>query len=246
MRLASHLKRFIILQGTSPWNMRDPMAARAFNFHGIGQPGPEIPANERPYWISIAAFEAFLDIFMAYRDRRRILITFDDGNRSDIEIAAPLLAKHRLNARFFVLTGRLEHPDYLSKQNIRDLRDMGFVIGSHGINHVDWVQQDTLGLDHELFQSRAVLEELLDQPVTEAAIPFGSYRRRVLRGLRTNGYTVAWSSDGSATALRGFLRPRLSIRNDTEPGAITRLLDSGEGFRCRWHQKLSVARKVLL
>jgi len=221
------------------------MTARAFNFHGIGEPGPEIPKDERPYWISTTAFKTFLDIFASWRDRRRILITFDDGNRSDIEISAPLLAKYRLDARFFVLTGRLEHPGYLNRENIRSLRDMGFKIGSHGINHVDWARQDAAGLNHELLQSRIVLEKILGQPVTEAAIPFGSYRRGVLRGLRTNGYRMAWSSDGSAPAFGSFPRPRLSIRSDTQPDAIVSLLDAGEGFQRRWRQNISVARKVL-
>ncbi|MEQ8901159.1 MAG: polysaccharide deacetylase family protein [Roseovarius sp.] len=222
------------------------MTARAFNFHGIGQPGPGIPEDERPYWISTTAFETFLDIFTSYRDRRPIVITFDDGNLSDIEIAAPLLAKYRLDARFFVLTGRLEQPGYLSRGNVRDLRDMGFKIGSHGIDHVDWAQQDTLGLHYELLRSRMVLEELLGQPVTEAAIPFGRYRRRVLKGLHTYGYRAAWCSDGSATALEGFLRPRLSIRDDTLPEMIMRELDSGDRAWRRWKQKLSMTRKSLL
>jgi len=220
------------------------MTARAFNFHGIGQPGPEIPEDERPYWISATSLETFLDIFASYRDRQRIVITFDDGNRSDIEIAAPLLMKHRLDARFFVLSGRLDHPAYLDRRNVQNLRDMGFTIGSHGINHVDWARQDVPGLNRELLGSRTVLEEILGEPVTEAAIPFGSYRRRVLRCMRSNGYMTAWSSDGSATTLSGFLRPRFSIQNDTRPDTITRLLDLGDGIRCRWRQKLSIARKT--
>jgi len=225
--------------------MKHMMTARAFNFHGIGQPGPGIPEDERPYWISTTAFETFLDIFTSYRDRQPIVITFDDGNLSDIEIAAPLLAKRRLDARFFVLTGRLEQPGYLNRGNVRDLRDMGFKIGSHGINHVDWAQQDASGLHHELLQSRMVLEELLGQPVTEAAIPFGRYRRQVLKGLHTNGYRAAWSSDGSATALEGFLRPRFSIRDDTPPESIIRQLESEDRLRHRWKQKLSITRKSL-
>lgn len=221
------------------------MTTRAFNFHGIGQPGSEIPEEERVYWISTTAFKTFLEIFASYRDRSKILITFDDGNYSDIAIAAPLLLDFKFDASFFVLTGRLEQPGYLSRNDIRELRSMRFTIGSHGVNHVDWARQDAANLDYELSQSRMLLQNLLHQPVTEAAIPFGSYRRRVLTGMRTNGYKVAWSSDGSATNLGGFLRPRLSIRNDTDPRKIERLLDEGEGLKRGWRQKLSVARKVL-
>jgi len=222
------------------------MKARAFNFHGIGQPGPAVSEGERPYWISAQAFEAFLEIFAAYRSRYMIVITFDDGNRSDIEIAAPLLLKYKLNARFFVLTGRLENPDYLDKTNICDLKNMGFGIGSHGINHVNWAQQDIPSLRQELTRSREVLEGILGQPVTEAAIPFGSYRRRVLKELWAHGYRIAWSSDGETTSLQKFLRPRLSIRNDTDPGTITDLLETGGSIRRKMRQKLSIARKSLV
>ena len=52
-------------------------------------------------------------------DQPEILITFDDGNVSDLTIALPELLKNGLRAEFFVCAGRLNDPNYLDEAGIR-------------------------------------------------------------------------------------------------------------------------------
>jgi peptidoglycan/xylan/chitin deacetylase (PgdA/CDA1 family) len=121
--------------------------------------------------------------------------TFDDGNRSDLEVAAPVLARHGVSASFFPCTGRLTRSGYLSEDDIRRLFKMGFEIGSHGIDHVHWTELGRDALDVEITGSKRVLEDILATKVEAVAIPFGSYNRRVLVALKVAGYTKAYTCD---------------------------------------------------
>jgi hypothetical protein len=56
------------------------------NFHGIGRPMRNYWAGEERVWIGGEIFEMVLD---EVKGREDVLVTFDDGNISDIEIALP-------------------------------------------------------------------------------------------------------------------------------------------------------------
>ena len=222
------------------------MPTRTLNFHGIGTPGPGIELAERPYWISAEMFESVIPAMAEWQIARPLHITFDDGNRSDLEIAAPLLARHGLRAHVFVLTGRIGRPGYLDVVDIRTLADMGFVIGSHGVDHVNWTEQDDAALERELAGSKSELGAVLGRPVTEAAIPFGSYDKRVLAALRRAGYTAAWTSDGGEMDPAAFLRPRLSIRSGMSLEDVRAAMLDPIALPRRVRRKLAMARKRLL
>ena len=184
------------------------------NFHGIGEPQRTLEPGEAPYWLSSDQFERILDQVVVAPDPSVFVITFDDGNMSDHDIALPALAARGLQARFFVLTSRIGQPGALDTDQIRALQEAGMRIGSHGIAHVAWPTLDNTALECELRSSRSRLEDICERTVTEAGIPFGRYDVRVLRALRAAGYTTAWSSDGGKLHRNAFLRPRTSLRGD--------------------------------
>lgn len=84
---------------------------------------------------------------------------------------------------------------YLSEEDIRRLFKMGFEIGSHGIDHVDWTHLDRDARDVEITGSKRVLEDILATKIQAVAIPFGSYNRSVLAALKVAGYTKAYTCD---------------------------------------------------
>ncbi len=138
-------------------------------------------------------------------------VSFDDGNISDIELALPILLRHGLTARFFILAGRIGMPGYLGRAEIRELRAAGMAIGSHGINHRDWSAIEPGELRAETEDSRKVLGELLGEPVTEIACPFGRFDRRVLRAVWAAGYERLYTTEGGP-GVRGWrVMPRTSV-----------------------------------
>lgn len=180
-------------------------------FHGIGPTTREVDAGERKVWLETASFERALD---AIAPAARPTITFDDGNMSDIEIALPRLVERGMTAVFFVCAGRIGDHHFLDVGHMRQLLDAGMTIGSHGMDHVPWRGLDAQGLRLELEESRSRLEDALGVAVEDAACPFGSYDRTVLRAAKRAGYRRVFTSDGIGPPIGGWLYPRTTITEE--------------------------------
>lgn len=201
------------------------MKRRILTFHGIGEPERILDPGEDDYWISLDRFCDVLDRVNHHVDRDKFLITFDDGNLSDLRLAVPELCSRDLDAEFFVLTGRLDKTGSLDQNDIRCLVKMGMRVGSHGIDHRDWSSLPDGDLARELDQSKRQLEEICGHRLRSASIPFGRYNRATLAKLRGCGYETVYSSDGGDTTIDRFLRARTSIRRSMTDVMIQQILD---------------------
>jgi peptidoglycan/xylan/chitin deacetylase (PgdA/CDA1 family) len=204
----------------------EPAASNVINinFHGIGEPPTWISDSERTVWMPIPGFGAVLDCIA---DQPDIRLTFDDGNASDVEVALPMLVERGLRATFFVVADRIDRLGYLSATDLKELAGHGMGIGSHGLSHRSWRGLDDRALAHELASSRSLIEHAAGVAVYSAACPFGSYDRRVLRGLRAGGYARVFTSDGGAARAGSWLQPRTSLRRWDDEAAIERIRSSG-------------------
>jgi peptidoglycan/xylan/chitin deacetylase (PgdA/CDA1 family) len=211
--------------------------------HGIGTAPPGIAADELPYWQPVERFAACLSMAKAFSERTgaSVLATFDDGNRSDLSVAAPLLRQHGVAGAFFVCAGRLGKTGYLDASDARELANQGFVVGSHGMDHVRWTSLRGRDLYREIVGSRLKLEDALGREVSTAAIPFGAYNRRVLNMLRGAGYRCVFSSDRGISPPGAWMRRRWTLRGG-EP------IDFDEMLRrsCNLLNRATVAAKEIL
>ncbi len=190
-------------------------------FHGVGELPRAPERGEERFWLDLDSFGSALD---AIADRPDVRITFDDGNMSDVAHALPALRRRGLNATFFVVAGRLGSPGFLDEQGVRTLLDAGMTIGCHGMRHRPWRGLDNSALREELVVARQALEAIVEQPVTEAACPFGSYDRRVLTFLRRRGYERVYTSDRGLTRPDAWLQPRTSLESGQGAEAVERTL----------------------
>jgi peptidoglycan/xylan/chitin deacetylase (PgdA/CDA1 family) len=211
-------------------------------FHGIGTPERELEPGEADVWVSRERFEALIERAAALGGVR---ITFDDGNRSDLEHALPALSRHSLSGTFFVVAGRLGEPDFLDRDDVRTLRDAGMTIGCHGMHHRPWRTLDDAELERELVDARAVLEEVVGGPVTQAACPFGSYNRRVLRALRRSGYSEVHTSDRGLARPGDWMQTRNTVHAGDDGGMLDRiLLAAGSRPRALRHRARLAAKRL--
>jgi peptidoglycan/xylan/chitin deacetylase (PgdA/CDA1 family) len=193
------------------------------NFHGIGSPSRPLDPGEADAWLSPSLFESVLDAAMQRDDVR---ITFDDGNTSDLELALPALQRRGLRATFFVVAGRMGMPGFLSQDDVLALEAAGMTIGSHGMLHRPWRGLDYAGLEAELHDARRMLEDIVQRPVTQAACPFGSYDRRVLRALRSNGYDAVYTSDRGLSRPGDWLQARNTVGAGDDAAVLERILEA--------------------
>lgn len=175
-------------------------------FHGIGEAPNAIPQAEIPYWIT----EEFFDEILMYVNARQVgpevVMTFDDGNASDLTAATKLSAIGQKGI-FFVLAGRLDTPGYLSCAELRELDALGMEIGLHGTDHVDWRRVSRAELIDETVQSRKILASVVGKPIQSVAIPYGAYNKSVIRHLNKQDFDRVYLADnGIAKSGLKFLR----------------------------------------
>jgi peptidoglycan/xylan/chitin deacetylase (PgdA/CDA1 family) len=195
------------------------------NFHLIGRPARALDDGERDVVVDRERFGEILDV-VAGRDDVRL--TFDDGNRSDVEEALPELLERGLDGEFFICPARFGTAGFLDADGVRELRDAGMSIGSHGMQHVRWRRLGPTAAEREIVHAKRILQETLQAPVELAACPFGAYDRRTLSALRSAGFTRVYTSDGGRTHAGQWLAARNTVHRWDTPETIARLLDSAE------------------
>ena len=120
-----------------------------------------------------------------------VVLTFDDGNKSDLITVAPLLKKYGFGASFFITSGWLGSEQRLTWAGARQLQEQGFEIGCHTVSHPNLlpltgeeIRRQIKGFD------RACAENQIAKPVS-FSYPGGHFDRRVLAILQDLGYAIA-------------------------------------------------------
>lgn len=131
---------------------------------------------------------------------RTAIVTFDDGWRDALD-TAPMLQRLGIPATFFVSPGLWggQHPDVpgdpgklLARCDIASLASAGADLGSHSMTHPDLRKLDDARLDHELTESKRLIEESTGRECSTFAYPFGLYDDRVVAAVRRAGYRMAF------------------------------------------------------
>ena len=176
-------------------------------FHGIGTCTEERERGESRYWVTEPMFLRMLDEVVG---RPQVRLSFDDGNRSDLEIALPALTERGLTATFFALAGRLNDSGSLGQDDLRALRAAGMRIGSHGWEHVPWRRLSVADTEREVSDARVALAEASGGPISEAALPLGRYDRRLLARLKDARYSTIYTSDRFPAKAGSWMQARYS------------------------------------
>jgi peptidoglycan/xylan/chitin deacetylase (PgdA/CDA1 family) len=144
-------------------------------------------------WMKKSGFNG-LSVGEAIRDpqQRSVCITFDDGCETDLIAAAPILTELGFRATFYLTTGFLGTPGYLSSEQVRELDALGFEIGCHSMTHPYLSDLSELELRREIADAKIQIEQILGHTIEHFSCPGGRYDRRALEVARGAGFrTVA-------------------------------------------------------
>lgn len=223
----------------------------------VGFPGP-LAAR---YKLEPAAFEAHLDALAATGLRVGTLaghgpppplaLTFDDGGASAMR-AAEALERRSWRGHFFVTSGRIGTPGFLSPGELRELAARGHVVGSHSHTHPTYMGRLSVEeLQAEWTRSRAVIAEILGAEPRTASVPGGYLSPAVVAGAAAAGYEVLFTSEPTARVAKlaqaGLVvRGRYTIWAST-PARVAGAYARGRPFECgrlwlEWNSKKLVKR----
>ena len=185
------------------------------------------------YAIETGMFERHADIFVRLRAAQNCdlwpELTFDDGHRSNYELAAPILQARGLTARFFITTGWTgTKTGYMGWAEVRSLHEAGFSIGAHGWSHRLLPHCSDGELQTELTKSRLTLEVKLGSAVVTMSLPGGRSDRRVLAACAAAGYVQVYTSLPRIELLPlGATVGRLNMLGSMQPEWIATLFEPG-------------------
>ena len=194
--------------------------------------------SDYSYAMESADFERHCELFAKRQqaaDAVQPMVTFDDGHRSNYELALPVLQRHDLRGYFFITTGWIgQRSGYMDWKELRGLHAAGQAIGAHGWTHTLLTHCTAAQLRHELLDARLRLEDGLGHAVTAMSLPGGRSNRRVLEACWIAGYTEVFTSV-----------PRLepSVR---EPRSTVGRLNIRSGAQTEWLERLLEPRSTLL
>jgi peptidoglycan/xylan/chitin deacetylase (PgdA/CDA1 family)/GT2 family glycosyltransferase len=159
--------------------------------------------------------------------RRAVVITIDDGYMDNIEIAHPILRRHRFPWTVFLVSeqlggkndwtehGPLSGRPLLSLDQISRLRADDVRFGAHTRTHCYLPDVPDDAVSEEIEGSRDDLELRLGTSVTTFAYPFGGYDDRAVAAVSRTGFVGAGTVDARLVRLDDdpLLIPRIEVKN---------------------------------
>ena len=237
----SKIRNFILRLQNKP-------VARFVMFHDIPTEAIECFKSNLRFLKRSANVVSLDDFFSGNLSPKKInvVITFDDGYKSWVTDAVPILKELELPATFFVSSGfvglsKEKEADFLQSkllisdnsnaisglnfEDIRNIAEKGFTIGGHTMNHQNLKKLlDKTQLRYEIAEDKIRLEKIIGKRIQYFAYPFGAFDNPEINltdVLRECGYL------GAVTTVSGFnrksIRPYLlhrEITNASMPGAV--------------------------
>jgi len=232
-----------------------PSTVATLMYHELSQQWP----RDR-YGVSVSNFEAQMQAladagyvglsiadFLGARaaGRRAVLLTFDDGYASDVELTLPVLQKHGFTATFFITTGRIGEAGRISNAQIVTLHRSGMEIGCHGHTHEFLDTMQGAELQFELTEPRRVISALTGIEPAAMSLPGGRQSAQTVAKIWEAGYRVLGTSVPSSQVqiLSGDRRVfgRIPMIRSQTPADIVAIAGCGPLTRARNMARYQVA-----
>lgn len=218
--LKKNIKRCLALGRGLALSFRPKTTAgkRVLMYHSIGDPSDHRLAikviagsfEEQMGFLLSAGYKAvtlseMIDGGFERPNEKLIAITFDDGYKDNVGIAAPIMKRLGLTATFLVTTSYIDGRckkmwsdgklrQYMTWEDLSRLREMGFEVGSHMVNHTDLTALDDTKLAYEFEESRRIISGHIGKDVKVFSYPYGKIDHRVTAIAKKSGYMGGGSS----------------------------------------------------
>jgi peptidoglycan/xylan/chitin deacetylase (PgdA/CDA1 family) len=206
-------------------------------FPGLYVPAGEFAAQMQALkdagWhaVTLDQVEAFWKQGVPLGPGKPIVISFDNGYRSQYVTALPLLRRIRwVGDENVQLTGLPPSQGGLSDAQLRGLIAAGWELDTQGISHADLITLDSAQLGYQIATARRLLRRRYGVPVNWFCYPSGHYNAAVIAEVRAAGFV------GSTTVIPGwagpasdpYRLPRLRVLGGTSPQALLEQIASAQ------------------
>ncbi len=207
-------------------------------FPGLYVPAAEFAAQMQALkadgWhpVTLDQLEAFWTRGVPLGPGKPIVLTFDNGYRSQYVNALPVLQRLGWVAdENLQLSGLPPSQGGLTDAQVRGLIAAGWELDTQGISHADLITLDPAALQYQVATARQMLRRRYGVPVNWFCYPSGHYNATVISAVRAAGFI------GSTTVIPGwaspandpFRLPRLRVLGGTSPAGLLAQIASSRG-----------------
>jgi peptidoglycan/xylan/chitin deacetylase (PgdA/CDA1 family) len=143
-----------------------------------------------------------------------VMLTFDDTDLGQYTVAFPEMQKYNFKAVYFIMTVSLNRPNYMSRQQVKELSDAGNVIGSHTWDHHNVKQYKGKDWEIQIDKPTKQLENITGKPIRYFAYPFGLWNEQAIPELKKRNFVAAFQ----LITKRDEQDPLYTIRRIIVPG----------------------------
>ncbi|HBR15660.1 MAG TPA: hypothetical protein DD723_09030 [Candidatus Omnitrophica bacterium] len=182
----------------------------ALMYHGIVSAGVATPDDREVgaelYDMPVAHFKAQME-YLKNRNYKvvvngtgaemgnHVIITFDDGEMNNFDLAFPVLRGLGFKAYFFIIAARVGRKGYMGMAEMKALHGAGMIIGSHGLSHEILTNLKETQIEEELTASKKYLERNLEIPIEALSVPRGFCNDKIIQMAYTAGYKTVFISE---------------------------------------------------
>lgn len=142
------------------------------------------------------------------REKKQIILTFDDGYTDNYNYAFPLLKKYGFKCVIYLLSHLSynkwdvevkENPEHkfelMDMSMIKEMEEYGIEFGGHTKTHPKLATLPIEIAQEEILTSKKVLEEKLGHALISFAYPYGNLNEDVKKIVKNSGYNFAVATD---------------------------------------------------
>jgi peptidoglycan/xylan/chitin deacetylase (PgdA/CDA1 family) len=141
-----------------------------------------------------------------------VIITFDDGYKSQYEEAFPILKKYNLSATFFVYADCVDkYPICMSSQDLLELSSSNMYIANHTLHHIFLPDYKDNIVRREIIENQKALDQILypNKSIKVLAYPLGGVDDRIKNILIDIDYSAGF---GVLTNVSGLSRDKYNLK----------------------------------
>ncbi len=184
------------------WNPGGQVTAPILLYHHVSDEG-----NGNRYYVTVDKFRAqmealrdwgyttitvsaLVDVLIHGGDlpSRPVVITFDDGNVDVYQNAFPIMHELGFIGTTYIVANRLQSKYFVNVEQIQEMANDGWEIGSHGMTHTDLTTDYSMA-NFEMRQSMLTLEDATGKAVSSFAYPYGKTDDFVSTKVSEYGYS---------------------------------------------------------
>jgi peptidoglycan/xylan/chitin deacetylase (PgdA/CDA1 family) len=157
--------------------------------------------------------------------KKPIILSFDDGYGDFYTDVLPILERYHVTAVQYVISGFIDHPNYMTSDQLREVIGSGLVeIGCHTMHHPNLKYENVISARQEINGCKHDLKSQFGIDTVSFAYPYGGYNDTTPTLVENAGFTNAVTTNPGVVIAKNniFLIPRI------RPGS--RVRDELTGF----------------